>query len=1411
MSTDDNSSGSSALRSITKLRGMDSFVQWETQITAYLIHHGAHAAVLGLLAEPNRRAVDPLVPGDHEIVFPTGHYAGLLEPNDDQRLGAWTQTLRAAWTSWQKAENVARGAIYSTVERSVLSQYKQLWSAHDIFEALCTQFRLDTAERKSALKLRLNNLYLSNVLPESMRGHLKSFNDICSELEDIEAPISEKERLETFFNSVHRSLEEPLRSEFRAFPVDQQTWAHFTRLVTEKADRIARQNERAAASTNTPAVSALVSKDGLDKAKKRSRAKRGGGNNGNRSSSNDNNHRNQNNKQPRNNSSRQQHAQTGMFCTHCERDSHNTADCRRKAAGLPSRKAIQEFEYSFQQKRTPRSNDGISNLSALAHLSAITSYESSSLASVSHDSECIPLIIDTGATHHVVADRSLLRSIVKVDPPRRFKVGSSNTLFFDSSEIGTLTFEHGKDVITIPDVYYAPVLGENVISDIALERTGWILDTMGRKLFNGDTSIAIERAQGMFGGRFHTWVPKHGTLSSMTATLPAGFDSPLFQLHRKLGHLGRSTLLKAAEDKLLGDVSLAALRRDRFTLAACDTCQEARGQALPKKSTSPRGSKSGERVHADIKGMMQPSINGCQYWLGFVTDFTGLRLAFPMSDKTKAFPQLKAAILQFELHSQIRVAFVRTDRGTEFTSGEAQDWFTSKGIIHEVSPPYVHELNGVAERLNGYMATMLRCMLIGAGLPHEYWEYACTAANMVLNVTRKNEENKTPWQYWSSRPLNVVKLLEYGLVVYALVLRPAPKNQPTHKSDLTVPKRVKCRILCFSPRASAWLVLVEHNREVAVSRDISLSPTHAPREKLPPAPPVYRGSVEPKTDAVPAPYRHPQLSAVAITNSIVEGEETHHLASIAAEQAFYDEDPKTVAEALALPDAEQWIEAMKKEIDNLVGKGTWSEAKLPKHKKAVTAKWVFKRKRDADGNVVKYKARLVGRGFSQIPGVDFEETYAPVGRSTSLLLILSIAARYNLELRQADVEGAYLNGTIDIETYLLAPDGVELETPGMDCLRLHKTIYGLRQSGRAWWLELMQALQQLGFTRCESDWGVYVLRNSDGTPAAFLLAYVDDLILATSTKHEADIVVQALSSFWKISDLGEVTHILGMKVGRDRSERTIHLSQATYIDQLVTRFKAENIKSGKYAPLPQGELPAPSNVAEDAVPARAKIYKELVGALLWLSGRTRPDIAFAVSYLGRSACAPTEQHLALARRVLAYLRYTRDLVLTLGGTEDPLQLFVDSDWAGCVQTRRSTTGYCVFLFGGLVSWCSRRQGSTAASTMEAEYVAPAEATREVVWLRALLSELGLPLLGPTVVNIDNEAALRLGNNPTVFARSKHIDIKHHIVREKVEDKIIELRYIPTDEQRADILTKSLPGIKHTANTRDLGLTIKTNP
>ena len=488
-------------------------------------------------------------------------------------------------------------------------------------------------------------------------------------------------------------------------------------------------------------------------------------------------------------------------------------------------------------------------------------------------------------------------------------------------------------------------------------------------------------------------------------------------------------------------------------------------------------------------------------------------------------------------------------------------------------------------------------------------------------------------------------------------------------------------------------------------------------------------------------------------------------------------------------------------MDALAHLEVWRLEPLPEGRKAVKSKWVFKKK--ADG---RFRARLVAKGFTQIEGVDFDETFSPVARFESLQLLLALATLENWEIHQMDVKSAFLHGDLDEEIYMEQPQGFIVAGSEHLVCRLQKALYGLKQASRAWNLQFHGVLEELGFTRTYSDAGVYVCHRHEGGDALFVILYVDDITILGSSLDKINDLKKSLSSRYEMTDLGEIQSYLGVNITRDRASRTMDINQTDYIESVVERFGMRD-SNPVYTPLPSGCEAHLVKNEDQASAAEIKQFQQIIGSLLYAQIGSRPDISFAVGRLSQYASNPTQHHFRLAKYVLAYLNTTKDLALHYAGgnSGDGLHGYADSSW-GDQEDRHSTSGFVFILANAAISWSSRKQKTIAQSTTEAEYMSLCEASNQAMWYRTYLKELGYEVSSPIPLHCDNKGAVDLSQNPITGRRSKHITIKHHAIREYVAKQAIELVRTPTGEMLADGLTKSLPRASFDGLVNGLGFT-----
>lgn len=537
----------------------------------------------------------------------------------------------------------------------------------------------------------------------------------------------------------------------------------------------------------------------------------------------------------------------------------------------------------------------------------------------------------------------------------------------------------------------------------------------------------------------------------------------------------------------------------------------------------------------------------------------------------------------------------------------------------------------------------------------------------------------------------------------------------------------------------------------------------------------------------------PQERAYEVRN----GKSVHYVL-IANDIAVPQNDPKTVKAAEASPDWLMWKQAMEAEKKSLAQLGTWTALKEPAPRKPVKCKWVFLRKFN-NGVLEKYKARLVACGYSQRYGIDYQEVFAPVLRLESFRVVLSIAAWEGLALNHLDVSTAFLHGVLsdDERIYMrLTPDfGADATGRPRDVL-LNRSIYGLKQASRKWNKELDRVFKSFGFNKKNySDACLYTLTRGDAK--LIVLVHVDDMITAWRGKALFEAFKKCCNENFKTKDLGPLTFALGIRVARPENflpEQSISIDQEAFIDEMAEEFGMSKCKPVPTPQVPKQYLEKASS-SNDADGVRClnaeehKLYRKLVGKMLYLNRATRPDISNAVRELSRFVSQPNQAHWQAAKRLLRYVIGSKCYKLTLGG-QPVLYPYADADWANS-SNRRSISGMAIKLGRGLVSWKSKMQSTVTLSSTEAEYNSLSETAREVIWLRHLLADLGHEQSGPTVIYEDNQQTIVWAQDPKHHGRNKHLDVKLHYIREQVARKTLAVEYVATQNQLADVMTKPL--------------------
>jgi hypothetical protein len=929
--------------------------------------------------------------------------------------------------------------------------------------------------------------------------------------------------------------------------------------------------------------------------------------------------------------------------------------------------------------------------------------------------------------------------------------------------------------------------------------------------------------------------------------------------HRTMGHVSLGAVKHAIKTGVTTGIELTDDKEEQ-----CEACAKAKPTRKPFPIIAKNRAKEyGERIHADLWGPAAvKSLGGAQYSADFTDDatrFTHIEFLKSKKDVLAVYQKLDARI-QTQTHRVIK--YLRTDNGGEFKSNIFDAHLAKRGTTRELTVHHTHEQVGVAGRYNRHKADLCRAMLIDSGLPQYLWADAMNHATWIKNrMPTKALEGRSPFQARFGHSPDLSTLIPFGTHTWVKLYKPGKLNSQA-KEGRFVGFDTECRgYKVYYPETRT----VNVEREVVFNKDkltyddstvplpIDDSPEGENRDKIsqtvskepqrpktpqidipktleniPPAPiPITEptetitADPQPGRDGLvdPGPeygrsrrqrhapgfyknYNEGKVSSALALETPHKGDEeltnfdvnTAHLIQYAMATAA---GPGTLKEALAGPHAKEWATANEDEISMLKRLGTWKLVPRPKDSPVIPTHPILRVKTGSDGEILRRKVHWVTGGRCQTKGINFEETFAAAAKISSIRVILALAASWDWEIDQIDVVGAYLNAELDEDVYMEVPLGVLTEEDGDKVAKLLKGMYGLKQSGRVWHRKLTGIFSQLGFQRSAIDHSMfYRLR---GEERLLIPVSTDDMVVAGNSRKSVDQFKSELGRYLEITDLGEIRWLLGFEVRRKRPERTISINQSAYIESIASRFQLLDSKP-VYTPIDPGiQLDA------DQCPDKAieHPYREACGSVLWPAIISRPDVSFAIGLLTQSMQNPAEQHWRAIRRVIRYLHTTKNLWLTFGGPDAQILGFTDADWASQAH-RHSISGYVYSIGCGAVTWSSRKQSIVALSTAEAEYVAAAHSTKEALWLRQFLDEFSKVVDGPIRLNCDNQAAIALSKDNKFHSRTKHISIRHHFIREAVENGQITVHYVPSNENVTDIFTKALPRPRFCHNCSSCG-------
>lgn len=1030
--------------------------------------------------------------------------------------------------------------------------------------------------------------------------------------------------------------------------------------------------------------------------------------------------------------------------------------------------------------------------------------------------------VDSAASAHYTMREDWLESQLSPEM-KEIIVANNSKLSVKSSGKVKATVDCGgtTNEISINNVQLVPGISANLLSvpQLVLKGLTVTFDESGCRITdrNGEICATARMVNNLFQlnvVRGQCWLTKEVD------------DNKLW--HHRMGHLNQRSLLKL-KNGLVDGIEFKPTHND-----PCIPCLEGKHARSPFPKEGSRASSLLELVHSDLCGPMEnASLGGARYFLTFVDDFSRKVFVYILKSKSAVkdvFTEFKA-MAENQLDKKIKI--IRTDNGLEYCNNELESHLRRAGIRHQTTSTYTPQQNGVAERMNRTLEEKSRCMIFTAQLSKKFWAEAVITAAHVYNHSPTKGITVTPEEAWTGKIPDVNHFRIFGCK--AMVHVPKEKRR---KWDVKSKQMIFVGYCAeskayrfFDPKTNACTksrdvvflendlipkncFVTDNNVENRVVLDFDESSTDTVNE-----------SSDEETNQGPTET----ISSSNVSNPIQssddeyftdEGElETTIVKPIRKSERqskpvdrlqvgwFTAEsmgDPMTVQQAMDSPDSKLWRSAMEDEFNSLQENNTWDLVDLPKGRKAIGVKWVLKTKRDTTGNVIRHKARLVVKGFSQRKGIDYDETFSPVVRQSSIRYLMSLAAQYDLEIEQMDAVSAFLQGEVNEEIYIKQP--VEFRNGDKVC-RLNKAMYGLKQASRQWNLKFDAALKAIGFHQSNVDPCVYYKIN--GKSINFVAIHVDDSMIFSNDKAVRQHLKSELSTKFKMTDLGTAEYCVGFRVTRQNGK--VCLDQEKHIRELLAKFDMNDCKPVSTPADPNQKLTkdmAPKT-ADQMDEMTAVPYQEAVGGLLYIAQGTRPDIAYAVNCVSKFNNNPGKAHWTAVKRIMRYLKGTITAKLEYS-KDDSREVtgYCDADWANDCDDRRSTTGYCFVRQNGAISWSSKRQKTIALSTTEAEYMSLSSITQEAVWLRQLLNEFNLDghsSMKPTRIYCDNMSAIDLSKSVGYHGRTKHIDIRHHFVRQHISLGHMNVQHISTDDMVADILTKPLFKPKHLKFANGLGI------
>ena len=1069
-----------------------------------------------------------------------------------------------------------------------------------------------------------------------------------------------------------------------------------------------------------------------------------------------------------------------------------------------------------------------------AQLSRSTLLLTASIGTSSSSKDSELFIMDSGASDHMVHDSSLLFN-PREAATRRIVLGDGRTI--DATLQGDV---HVKNVlrgranevirryVVLKDALYVPGLDVNLISCSRLCEEGYTI-RFGRNgclatAEDGEVAISACKSKGLY--------PVQTKVDRIAAYASTAIDEKLW--HARLGHANRRSVKKLLDSNAVQEFRTKSVKP--LSRTHCPSCEKGKQSRVVRHANPVRAGAVGDVIHSDVCGPMSfPSFGKARYYVSFIDEFSGFICIYPIKSKSEVDGKFRTFMAWIERKGDCRIKTLHSDNGGEYVALES--FLEENGIEARGSSAYSPQENGIAERANRTIVESARSMLRHAGISKQFWAEATVhAADIKNRFFCPQKQEVTSFELLMGRKPRIDNLRAFGALSWVHIPKQKRKKLDSKSEEGIV-------IACYE--TSQYKIWLRSTRTAITCRDVRIDETTFPgRNWFANEDVVVVGSDVPQHVPVQGDTQQATVEVVqqAADQLVIEPRADNHTSEVndmvnadedqtspeemdtmtyipgtAQDQDapsegqevqpryprrernspdFYNPgraqtasslslpEPETYAEAMEMDEAANWDEAIQSELESLQSHGTWEI--VPKHanSRILPTRFIFRRKLNSDCSLCRHKARLVVKGYLQ---GNVEQTFAPVVDFSTVRAILAVAVQKGLHAHQLDVRTAFLHGDIDDEIYISAPPGISI--CGKDqVLELRKGLYGLKQAPKLWFNKFKDVMILLGLKPLAADECVFV------DDRVWLLLYVDDIIIISSSMESISAIKKKLKEQLDVKDMGPLKFFLGVAFEQD--SQGAYLSQQKYLGEVLTKFGMEQCKAVK---TPMSTVPS----IVDSSEADRKLFQEIIGSLLFLSTRTRPDISSAVGLLCRHVSNPQHCHLITAKRILRYLRGSTDFVLRLYSSPGSLQAYADADWGNDRSDRKSTSGIVLQIGNSSVLWKSRKQPVVALSTSEAEFISASEACKAVVWLRHLLKELSCLQSGATILFEDNQGTINWATEGV--RNAKHVAIRGNYVQEQIRLGSVRMQYCPGEKMTADILTKPLQRVLFEKHRTSLGV------